>query len=59
MEVTTNFDEFNMVLSYKALFKWWNEEIKHLFRRIQKWTALARGYNPLRSKRLLESDDVR
>ncbi|KAF7384417.1 hypothetical protein HZH66_012667 [Vespula vulgaris] len=54
MEVTTNFDEFNVVLSYKALLKWWNGEIKYLFRRIQRWTALATGYNPLRSKKILE-----
>ncbi|KAL2711898.1 hypothetical protein V1478_018919 [Vespula squamosa] len=52
MAVTTNFDETNMALFYKGLFEWWNEETEYLFQRIQRWAALTKGYNRLRSERL-------
>ncbi|XP_012287043.1 uncharacterized protein LOC105703313 [Orussus abietinus] len=36
----------------KGLSEWWNEETEYVFQRIERWAALARGYNRLRSQRL-------
>ncbi|XP_015114113.1 uncharacterized protein LOC107039153 isoform X2 [Diachasma alloeum] len=33
----------------KGLFEWWSEESEYLLQRIERWAALARGYNRLRS----------
>ncbi|XP_011302275.1 uncharacterized protein [Fopius arisanus] len=36
----------------KGLSEWWSEESEYLLQRIERWAALARGYNRLRSQKL-------
>lgn len=40
-----------------GLSEWWSEETEHVFRRIERWTALARGYGRLRSSRTWSRTD--
>ncbi|XP_043275200.1 uncharacterized protein [Venturia canescens] len=37
---------------HRGLSEWWSEETEYIFQRIERWAALARGYNRLRSQRL-------
>lgn len=37
---------------HRGLSEWWSEETEYILQRIERWAALARGYNRLRSQRL-------
>ncbi|XP_047350884.1 uncharacterized protein LOC124949602 [Vespa velutina] len=52
MAMTTNIDETNMAQFHKGLSEWWSEETEYAFQRIERWTALVRGYNRFKSERL-------
>ncbi|XP_015601845.1 uncharacterized protein LOC107270915 [Cephus cinctus] len=45
-------EEVTSISLQKGLSEWWSEETEYVFQRIERWAALARGYNRLRSQRL-------